>query len=179
MSEKAVLLEELAAVVQPGDVIEGVIGGVMDWGAFVECHSRERRCHDMSPAAARPADLPALALRGLLRRGQAAGLATQGRDRALHPAAPCREATPLLPAVPLHSPPPPPAGPCTPARGCSARPVLPPRRGGAAAARDLLRLGGKRLRGAHPRPACEGGGDVAPERAQPQGGSGVGPHGLR
>ena len=40
VSEKAVLLQELAEVVQPGDVVEGAIGAVMDWGAFVECRTR-------------------------------------------------------------------------------------------------------------------------------------------
>lgn len=39
VSEKAVLLEDLAAVVAPGDVVEGVVGTIMDWGAFVECRS--------------------------------------------------------------------------------------------------------------------------------------------
>lgn len=39
VSEKAVLLDELAAMVQPGDIIDGVVGSNMDWGAFVECHT--------------------------------------------------------------------------------------------------------------------------------------------
>lgn len=39
VSEKAVLLEQLAGVVQEGDVIEGTVGGIMDWGAFIECRT--------------------------------------------------------------------------------------------------------------------------------------------
>ena len=38
VSEKAVLLDELAAVVQPGDIVEGRVGSLMNWGAFIECH---------------------------------------------------------------------------------------------------------------------------------------------
>lgn len=41
VSEKAVLLEELANIVAVGDVIEGVIGNITDFGAFVEVLSRE------------------------------------------------------------------------------------------------------------------------------------------
>lgn len=37
VSEKAVLLEELATLVAVGDVIEGVVANVTDFGAFVEC----------------------------------------------------------------------------------------------------------------------------------------------
>jgi hypothetical protein len=37
VSEKAVLLDELAAVVRPGDLVDGRVGSTTDWGAFVEC----------------------------------------------------------------------------------------------------------------------------------------------
>ncbi|PSC70883.1 30S ribosomal S1 [Micractinium conductrix] len=37
VSEKAVLLEQLAGQVEAGDIVEGVVGGIMDWGAFIEC----------------------------------------------------------------------------------------------------------------------------------------------
>lgn len=39
VSEKAVLLDELAKELQPGDVVEGVVGAIMDWGCFVECRT--------------------------------------------------------------------------------------------------------------------------------------------
>lgn len=39
VSEKAVLLDELAAAVETGDVVEGVVGAIMDWGVFVECRT--------------------------------------------------------------------------------------------------------------------------------------------
>lgn len=39
VSEKAVLLDELAEALKPGDVVDGYVGACMDWGAFVECRS--------------------------------------------------------------------------------------------------------------------------------------------
>ncbi|KAL4858818.1 30S ribosomal protein S1 [Chlorella vulgaris] len=39
VSEKAVLLDELASMARPGDIVEGVVGSTMDWGVFVECRT--------------------------------------------------------------------------------------------------------------------------------------------
>ena len=39
VSEKAVLLDELAKVVQAGDIVEGRVGSLMNWGAFIECNT--------------------------------------------------------------------------------------------------------------------------------------------
>ena len=42
-SEKAVLLDRLAELVQPGDVVEGRVGSIVSWGAFIECSTGEWR----------------------------------------------------------------------------------------------------------------------------------------
>ncbi len=55
LSERAAMLEAVAAALTPGDVVEGVVTRLADYGAFVSLRSPDGNLHGVE---ARPAAVP-------------------------------------------------------------------------------------------------------------------------
>ena len=51
LSERAAMLETVAAALNPGDVVEGVVSRLADYGAFVSLRSPDGNMHGVEASA--------------------------------------------------------------------------------------------------------------------------------